>query len=151
MTHFGIDIDPRIDAAGRLDRIAGDAEAAEGGRLRRHHPGRAARAGHAASIGIINVARLARVPIQPITYATTRRRLLSTWDRYHLALPFGRGVFLWGEPIEIDPDLDEAGMERARRFVEERMLAMVREADCRVGHPPPSEWTAGTGLCREKV
>ncbi len=104
------------------------------------------------SIGIVNLARLAQVPIQPGTYATSRRRLLSTWDRYHLALPFGRGVFLWGEPIEIDPDLDEAGLERARRLVEERMLEMLRQADCRVGHPPPpSETVVGGGVCREKV
>ncbi len=87
-----------------------------------------------ASAGIVNVARLARVPIQPITYATSRRRVLPTWDRYHLALPFGRGVFLWGEPIELDPDLDEAGIEHARRLIETRMVEMVREADRRVGH-----------------
>ena len=51
------------------------------------------------------------VPIVPITYATSRRRVLRTWDRFHLALPFGRGVFLWGEPIEIAAELDEAGLE----------------------------------------
>src|SRR6202040_4400864 len=32
-----------------------------------------------ASLGIVNVARLAPVPILPITYATSRRRLLATW------------------------------------------------------------------------
>jgi lysophospholipid acyltransferase (LPLAT)-like uncharacterized protein len=88
-----------------------------------------------ASIGIVNVARLARVPILPLTYATSRRRVLATWDCFHLALPFGRGVYLWGEPIEIAADLDEAGLEHARRLVEERMVEMVREADRRVGHP----------------
>ena len=71
-----------------------------------------------ASTGIVNLARLARVPIVPITYATSRRRVLATWDRFHLALPFGRGVYLWGEPIEIAADLDDAGLERARRLVE---------------------------------
>ena len=87
-----------------------------------------------ASLGIVNLARLARVPIQPVTYATSRRRLLDTWDRYHLALPFGRGVILWGEPIEIAPDLDAAGVEHARCLVETRMNEMVREADRLVGH-----------------
>src|SRR5208283_1793653 len=94
------------------------------------------------SVGIINIARLARVPILPLVYATSRRRVLATWDRFHLALPFGRGVFLWGEPIEIAPDLDEAGLEGARRLVEARMIAMVREADRLVGHeasPPIAE------------
>ena len=59
---------------------------------------------------------------------------LRTWDRFHLALPFGRGVFLWGEPIEIAADLDEAGdRTHARRLIEQRMSEMVREADRRVG------------------
>jgi lysophospholipid acyltransferase (LPLAT)-like uncharacterized protein len=92
----------------------------------------------AASIGIVNVARLARAPIQPIAYATSRRRFLATWDRYHVALPFGRGVFLWGEPIEIAAELDAAGIERARHLIETRMIDLVNEADLRVGHSPQS-------------
>jgi lysophospholipid acyltransferase (LPLAT)-like uncharacterized protein len=84
-----------------------------------------------ASLGIVDLARRARVPIVPVTYATSRRRLLASWDRFHLALPFGRGVFLWGEPIDVPADLDA---ETARRRVEERMNAMVAEADRRVGH-----------------
>jgi lysophospholipid acyltransferase (LPLAT)-like uncharacterized protein len=87
-----------------------------------------------ASTGIVNVARLAGVPILPLTHATSRRRMLATWDRFHLALPFGRGVFLWGEPIEIAADLDAAGLEHARRLVETRMVDMVHDADRRVGH-----------------
>jgi hypothetical protein len=90
-----------------------------------------------ASTGIINVARLGRVPIVPIVFATSRRRVLGSWDRFHLALPFGRGVFLWGEPIEIAAELDPAGLEHARLLVEGRMNEMVREADRRVGHEPP--------------
>ena len=86
------------------------------------------------SIGTVNIARLARVPILPLTYATSRRRVLATWDRFHLALPFGHGVYLWGEPIEIANELDEAGLERARHLVETRMVEMVRNADRRFGH-----------------
>ena len=87
-----------------------------------------------AGIGIVNAARLAQAPIVPLTYATSRRRILSTWDRFHVPLPFGRGIFLWGEPIEIVADLDAAGLERMRRLVEARMVDMTREADRRVGH-----------------
>jgi lysophospholipid acyltransferase (LPLAT)-like uncharacterized protein len=92
-----------------------------------------------ASIGIVNLARIAQVPILPVTYATSRRRMLATWDRFHLPWPFGRGVYLWGTPIEIPEQLDEIGLESARRLVETRMVEMMREADWRVGHrsPPP--------------
>lgn len=90
-----------------------------------------------ASVGIANLARLAQAPIVPITFATSRRRLARTWDRFHIALPFGRGVVLWGEPIELAVDLDEAGLEAARRLIEERMVEMVHDADRRVGHQAP--------------
>ena len=66
-----------------------------------------------AASGIVNVARLAGVPIQPVVFATSRRRIMDTWDRLYVAKPFGRGVILWGEPIEIERDLDEAGIERS--------------------------------------
>src|ERR1700739_4204747 len=56
-----------------------------------------------ASVGIVNLARLAGVPIIPITYATSRRSVLPTWDCFHFPWPFGRGVYLWGEPIQVPP------------------------------------------------
>jgi 3-deoxy-D-manno-octulosonic-acid transferase len=89
-----------------------------------------------ASNGIINVARLAGVPIVPIVFATSRCRVLASWDRFHLALPFGRGAFVWGEPILIPADIDPAGAEEARLLVERRMNELAREADRRVGASP---------------
>lgn len=93
-----------------------------------------------ASTGIVNVARLAHAPIVPVTFATSRRRMMKSWDRMQIALPFGRGVFNWGQPIFVDPELDDDGIERARLEVERRMLDMVTAAEARVGHewtPPP--------------
>ena len=86
------------------------------------------------SIGIVNAARLAQVPIVPITYATSRRWIFPSWDRFHVSLPFGHGLFLWGKPIEIGSELDEAGLELTRSLIEARMVEMVDEADRRVGH-----------------
>jgi hypothetical protein len=60
--------------------------------------------------------------------------VLGTWDRLHAALPFGRGVFLWGEPIEIAADLEADDVERARAMVERRMNELALAADNRVGH-----------------
>lgn len=87
-----------------------------------------------ASSGIVSLARLAGAPIIPIACATSRRKVLNSWDRFHLALPFGRGVFVWGEPIEIASDLDPARIEQARLLVETRMNEMAQAADRRVGY-----------------
>jgi len=86
-----------------------------------------------ATTGVIAVARLGNAPILPYTYATARRRILDTWDCFHLPLPFGRGVFVWGEPIRVPAELDEAGIESWRALVEARMIALTEEADRRVG------------------
>jgi lysophospholipid acyltransferase (LPLAT)-like uncharacterized protein len=95
-----------------------------------------------ATHGIVATARLAGVPILPLSYATRRRRLMRSWDRFHLAFPFTTGIFLWGAAIEIPVDADEAALERYRLIVEERLTALGAEADRRMGHitdlPAPS-------------
>jgi lysophospholipid acyltransferase (LPLAT)-like uncharacterized protein len=87
-----------------------------------------------ASQGIIAAARLAQVPIIPLAYATRRRRVMRTWDRFYFPLPFTEGLHLWGEPIEVPADSDEAAMERYRQLVENRLNALGNEADRRMGH-----------------
>jgi lysophospholipid acyltransferase (LPLAT)-like uncharacterized protein len=83
--------------------------------------------------GIVAVARLAGVPIVPLGYATRKRRILGSWDRFHLPFPFSRGIFIWGEPIAVPADLDEAGMESSRVLVEQRLNLITAEADRRMG------------------
>jgi len=87
-----------------------------------------------ASAGIVQVARITGAPIVPITYATSRRRILKSWDRFHLPLPFGRGLFLIGEPIEVPPGADAAQAEALRALVEARLRDLTAEADRRMGH-----------------
>jgi len=102
-----------------------------------------------ATSGIVTVARLAGVPILPLAYATKRRRILGTWDRFHLPLPFSRGVFLWGEPIEVPADLDADGIERIRALVEARLNALTAEADRRLGHRRLAPGTLGRKAMRQ--
>ena len=87
-----------------------------------------------ASLGIAATSRLARVPIVPITYATRRRRILGSWDRFHFPFAPTRGIFIWGEPIDVPANADEAMLETYRLLVETRMNAMTIEADRRMGH-----------------
>lgn len=86
-----------------------------------------------ASIGVVTLAKLAKVDLVPITFSTSRRRLLKTWDRFHLPLPFGRGLFIWGDPISPPPSSDETEMERVRQQLETEMTALQNKADSLVG------------------
>ena len=89
-----------------------------------------------ASEGIVTVARLAGVPILPVAASATRRRVLASWDRFTVALPFSRGTFAWGTPIRIARDADAAALAAARREVEDQLNALTDEADRLCGHAP---------------
>ncbi len=54
--------------------------------------------------GVAQLAALAGVPVLPCAAQSTRRRVLPTWDRMILPLPFGRGVLVCGAPIHVPRD-----------------------------------------------
>jgi len=85
------------------------------------------------SLGIIQAARLSGAPILPCMYATSRRKLLGSWDRFILSLPFARSVFVWGEPMLIPREADEAQIESLRAELERRMNAIADQADALCG------------------
>jgi lysophospholipid acyltransferase (LPLAT)-like uncharacterized protein len=108
-----------------------------------------------ASIGVVDIARASGVPMVPLAFSTSRRRVLGTWDRFVVALPLSRGVFVWGSPIEVPRDADAAAREAARRTLEDGLNAVTREADRLVGQtaidPAPLEAVvAETGAPRTR-
>ena len=86
--------------------------------------------------GIVALARLSGVPIVPTTFAVSRRKVANSWDRFVIALPFGRGVVLWGPPLYVAAEADKTALEEARRTLEERLNALTAEADRMVGTEP---------------
>jgi lysophospholipid acyltransferase (LPLAT)-like uncharacterized protein len=54
-----------------------------------------------AAPGVAQIAGLSGIPVLPIGAQTSRRRLLPTWDRMVVPLPFGRGVIVCGQPIAV--------------------------------------------------
>jgi len=89
-----------------------------------------------ASDGIVHVARLSGVPVVPATYSSSRGRVLGSWDRFLVALPFGRGAIVWGKPITVPRNADETTIETYRLGIEEELNAITREADELVGRSP---------------
>jgi lysophospholipid acyltransferase (LPLAT)-like uncharacterized protein len=82
--------------------------------------------------GIVTAARAAGVAILPVAYSVRRRRLLGTWDRFLVALPFTHGVYVIGAPIEV-ADIDA---ESARRLLEARLNETTHYADRLIGVAP---------------
>ncbi|MDA0228984.1 MAG: lysophospholipid acyltransferase family protein [Proteobacteria bacterium] len=89
-----------------------------------------------AQSGIILLARLSGAPIVPATYSVSRRKLASSWDRFVIAWPFSRGLFLWGAPIHVARDADDEALETARQSLETTLNELTATADRRVGVDP---------------
>lgn len=84
---------------------------------------------HRVQPGVVQAARMGGVPIVPVAFAATRSRTLSSWDGFVVPMPFSRGAFAYGEPIEVPRDADEAGMESARRALEESLRELTSRAE----------------------
>ncbi|MBV1706358.1 MAG: DUF374 domain-containing protein [Hyphomicrobiales bacterium] len=89
-----------------------------------------------AGLGVITLAQISGRPIVPIALAVRNRINFRSWDRAALALPFGPGAVVVGEPRFIDRRADAASLEASRRDLEHeldriqaRAYGMVRRQD----------------------
>lgn len=89
-----------------------------------------------ASEGIVAVARASGAPIIPCSFSARARKVLGTWDRFVVPLPFTRGVIVWGEPIYVAREADAASQETARLTVEQGLNAVTLAADEMMGVDP---------------
>jgi hypothetical protein len=64
-----------------------------------------------------------------VTFSASRKIVFNSWDRFVLPYPFSRGVFIWGEPIQVDPGADRAHLEEKRLLLENRLNEMTEQAD----------------------
>ena len=86
-----------------------------------------------ASEGVVAAARLSGAAIIPVCCAASRRKVLQSWDRFQIPLPFCRGEYRWGEPIRVPRDADKTQIEAARQQVEDALMAITCAADDAVG------------------
>lgn len=76
--------------------------------------------------GVIALARLTGVPILPLTFGSSKKKVFASWDAFNLPYPFSRGVFMWGEPIYVRKEDD---MEEKRKELELKLREMTELVD----------------------
>jgi hypothetical protein len=84
---------------------------------------------HSVQDGIIQIACLAQVDIIPMTFSTSRRIKLKTWDELLISLPFSKGVMLAGEPLKASDIKTKDDIQNAVEILRERMIKIGHEAD----------------------
>lgn len=84
---------------------------------------------HIVQPGVIELARQTGAPIVPVTYGASCKKVFKSWDNFILPLPFGRVVYIWGEPILVSPDADKEELEEKRLLLQKRLQEITAQAD----------------------
>lgn len=84
---------------------------------------------HQVQIGVIELARRTGRAIVPLTFSASKKKIFNTWDHFLLPYPFSKGVFIWGEPIQVDPKGDRVHLEEKRILLENRLNELTNRAD----------------------
>jgi lysophospholipid acyltransferase (LPLAT)-like uncharacterized protein len=83
--------------------------------------------------GVITLARLTGLPVVPTTFSARPARRLRSWDRTLVPVPFGRGLFVCGDPLTVPREADRAEQERLRSDLEREIDRVTDLADTSVG------------------
>lgn len=80
-------------------------------------------------LGGIKLARETGAWLVPFSFSASRKKVLSSWDRFVIGKPFSRVVAIYGDPVPVDSSLDEKGLERERVRMENVLCALDDRAD----------------------
>jgi len=83
--------------------------------------------------GAIWLAKVTGNPIVPFHIEASRHWTLRSWDRTQIPKPFSEVAIAIGEPIDVPPDTDDAGLEQARVDLEARLASLETRADAMLG------------------
>jgi len=86
--------------------------------------------------GVLALARGTGAPLYPLAIAARPALRLGSWDRTLLPLPFARVLCLYGEPLRVPRDANEAKLEELRLRLERELDRLTEAADARLGLPP---------------
>ena len=76
--------------------------------------------------GVVRIARKTGLPLIPVAYNTSRKKILSTWDSFLFPFPFSHAVLIYGEPLMVSSDMSD---EEAKALLEEKLTEITKEAD----------------------
>ena len=90
---------------------------------------------YSVSQGVVRLSLLCGVDVLPLAFSVTRHKVMPSWDRFLLALPFSRGVMVWGEPLS--PATYAGDRERFQEDLGQKLMAVTQQADERCGFSTP--------------
>lgn len=83
--------------------------------------------------GVMLMAQKSGARLVPVGISARPRLFAKSWDQYMLPMPFGRAVFIYGEPIHVPKSSTEEEVEAIRLRLETEIHRLEREADIHLG------------------
>lgn len=80
-------------------------------------------------LGAIKLASETGAVMVPFSFTARKKKILHSWDRFEMFFPFAKIAAVYGEPIEVPPNLDPARQEEERLRAEKIMVAFDEEVD----------------------
>lgn len=68
------------------------------------------------------------IPLLPMITLTTRARVLNTWDRFCLPLPFSKNWVFYGRPYFVQGELDEASLAKEQQGLQAALKELETKA-----------------------
>ena len=78
---------------------------------------------------IVKIASLTGYKIVPLAYSVKNKIFLNSWDKFLLALPFGKGCFIWGKPIKVQKRISYKEDLKISKKLEKNLLKLTKQAD----------------------
>jgi lysophospholipid acyltransferase (LPLAT)-like uncharacterized protein len=79
-------------------------------------------------MGVVKLGQYSQRPVYAAAIASSRRKILNSWDRTAVNMPFGRVAIVGSDPIYVPQDADAAGLETVRRTIEDELNRVTRRA-----------------------
>jgi lysophospholipid acyltransferase (LPLAT)-like uncharacterized protein len=78
--------------------------------------------------GAVWLAKATGHPVLPFHLEASRHWTLESWDRTQIPKPFATVSLAMGEPFDVPPDADDAGIQAARLMLEQRLAELEKRA-----------------------
>lgn len=77
--------------------------------------------------GILTLAQLSGLPIVPVAYNLSWKKVLRSWDGFQIPLPFSRCEVHFGQAIRVPREVTEAELARFRDQLREALQQLTRD------------------------
>jgi len=90
--------------------------------------------------GSVELSRLTGKAVVPLTATAGSRKILDSWDRFQVPLPFSRVVVEYQEPIVLSTDDGKSKREEAKRELQRRLNEATAALDRGMEHERTEIW-----------